>query len=353
MKKQKLNFGIPLLVALLLLGLLLTCQSVLQHDGETSPLYSVCIDNKWGCIDSFGKIVIKPQYPNEVAYFKDRLLLRDDTSAFIADLNGKKIIRIPEGAERDIDDDWLMINDFSDSIRFYNLDNKKQLSIARRGITNAHADFKASNRALIIFDSNKGYGYLNKSGKMVFTVTKGFAHPFDGDTDLAAVEFENQTCYIDTMGKTKFCVTGKGEQFVNGYAIVRSGNTKYFINRFGKKILDVSQYDYYVSPIIDGISLVFSEEKGNRLINLKGEDILPAKYHDLDYPVRGVLPAKINVGGKSKYVLINLRGEKVLDQEYDDMHFAGDGNLIKVRLGEKTGLINHRGQFVWVDPPRN
>jgi len=352
MKKQKLNFGTPLLIAFLLLGLLQTCQPIPSPDEAPSWLYEVKVDDKWGFIDTFGNVVVKPQYKEPGFYHENRLFVRDDTSALIIDRFGNKIMRIPEGAIRHLGRDWLSIDDFGDSIRFYNLDGKKQLSISRRVIDCAYADFESSNRALVTLRNNKGCGYLNKSGEIVFTVTKGNPNSFDGDTDLAVVEFESQTCYIDTMGKTKFCVKGKGEKFIKGYALVRDGNAKYFINPFGKKVLDVSKYAD-VFPFFDGVALAISEKRGHRLINIKGEDFLPTKYKNLDYPVRGVLPAEINVDGKSKYVLINLRGEKVLDQEYDAMYFWGDGNLIGVRLGEKTGFINHRGQFVWVDPSRN
>ena len=78
-----------------LLALMLFCVAC-QNDGivdDNSGRFPVCVDGKWGYIDTTGAIVIKPQFDEAKRFSEELAIVRDGGKYGYIDKRGKYIIK--------------------------------------------------------------------------------------------------------------------------------------------------------------------------------------------------------------------------------------------------------------------
>lgn len=330
----------------LMVFVFLSCQSEIE---EELPLcYPVEVGGKWGFIDTTGKMMISPRFSKAYVPFSVRTVVNfDDTSKVVIDERGEFIFSLPKILMPvHFNGEWFNIDvPGQDSIYFLDLNGQKKLAIARKGIGDIAGNFDACNRLLLIISEQKCV-YANKRGEPIFSIKRGIAGRFDAKSKLARAIYKAKTCYYDTMGQVKFCFSGEGTEFSEGFALIENKQKKYFINESGKTKLDVSQYDQ-VFPFQENLALVFKGDHQG-YINCKGKLCIPLQYKEISNFTLGVAAAKDPKD--NKWILINTQNKVVSNKRFDWLDRQGfQGYLCKANIGDTTGWINRKGQFVWVD----
>lgn len=203
--------------------------------------------------------------------------------------------------------------------------------------------------------------------------------------------------FINKQGKLSVPMQfDKARGFSNGLAWVQQGEKKYFIDKQGKKVLDVSQYDE-VGDFKNGLAAVFQYSDSHHrqsCIDKTGKVLIPLVYTGIDcqelaeknqitvmtttpegYAVgmidkdnRIIIPFEYNVLRRQEnniYIaipakncpayfyrdkpcsagLIDMNNQILLPFEYDRIDDFENG-LAKIYKGKQWGIVNEKGQIV-------
>ena len=261
----------------------------------------------------------------------------------------------------------------------------------------------------------KKWGYVDKDGKEVIEFKYDVAESFY--EELAYVEINKQGYFINTDGKViidlkgntlggKYSGSGANNGFNNGFAVVKSKNNSYFIDKTGKQV--GAKYEYaqnfgekYAAVKLNNkwgfidktgklvINFQFDDaygfehgiatvKKGNKwgIINESGKVIVPFKfdgimttsnksflpclklkgsYYTIDSKGKlykgtsGVITNDVlSVSNNGKYGLIKPDGTLVTEFKYDYIDYAEEENkgLYLVKLNNKWGVIDSAGKVI-------
>lgn len=211
------------------------------------------------------------------------------------------------------------------------------------------------------FESSGKWGYKNNKGEIAIAAVYNIACAFsDG---LALVERDGQWFYIHLDGSQATpCLTyDHTENFINGYARVRSGNLWGYIDKTGKEVVPV-KYDFGVlsaTPVEKLIQLaqpqheIENSGKPGKLtpfqsagmwgfINELSEVIIPPKYESASEFIEGLVKVKRN----TKWGFIDSNDQEVIPCSYDDAHDFCEGVAIVKR--NKTDVFE-RDTWGFVD----
>lgn len=159
--------------------------------------------------------------------------------------------------------------------------------------------------------------------------------------------------YYDTINDLAFSKIGYvSHSFSNGLALV----DKVFINKKGENVLNFEEYDQ-VSYFIKGIALLKKNDKWGA-INKEGKIIIPVEYKS----VFSILNLEIlKVEKDNKYGFYNFKGIQITPLQYEkemdntnrgfsaSVWFTNENfeaNIYPVRLNEKYGYINNKGELI-------
>lgn len=148
-------------------------------------------DRKWGYIDKEGKIVINHQFDKAKEFVNGKAIVVSDGKSGLIDENGKYIIN-PQFSD--------MVNDNN----MYSIEQDGKWGWCDkegRIIINPQfgAAFPFLDNDLTAVQSGKSYGYIDKEGKIVINPQFDAALPFNGK--LALVKSSNKIGFIDEEGK--------------------------------------------------------------------------------------------------------------------------------------------------------
>lgn len=148
---------------------------------------------------------------------------------------------------------------------------------------------------------------------------------------------------------------------VRGIKVRKNGVDKYgFTNEEGKMIIEPlydgakfyeSVYGFEHSGMVEGLAPV---KKGNKwgYIDIRGREIIPFIYDDVEIFSEGLAPAKFN----GKWGFINKEGEVVIDFKFDSASVFKQGYGIVTKDNNKEAFINHKGElfgeYEWIERDR-
>lgn len=264
------------------------------------------------------------------------------------------------------------------------------LSLMLKGSKNYARPFS---EGLAFVQLNGKVGYINKSGKMVFSLPQCDLG-FDFHDGLAAVRDKksNKWGYIDKTGRQivsfqysnvddfseglAHVVTKAGEHyfidktgkriisipydaydigaFHNGMACVRGSSYSFFIDKKGEVVLEFPQYDCYDQGFKDGLAAVYNHGvKG--FINLSGQLVMSLPQYDQvngfseNMACVGVAADKDDKGSYKvdniKWGYINKSGAQVIRPQYNYAWDFSEG-LAAVGINGKFGYIDKTGRVV-------
>lgn len=183
------------------------------------------------------------------------------------------------------------------------------------------------------------YGYIDWNGTEVIPFNYDEAGDF-GSNGLAKVKIGDHYGYINKLGisviETKYDYAGDFSD--NGLALVQEGYTYNFISMVGSE-----QYEY-VSEVKNDFSIAkkdgkygLTDKDGNLLTSIWYDKI----YNDYSFLEAGIVRARTN----GKYVLLNSKGEEITAY-YDGIRdLLCEGTVACWRDG-KYGLVNTEGKEV-------
>jgi len=283
---------------------------------------------KWGFINERGEVVI-PLFHHSVTSFSEGLAGIDNR--LYIDKTGEVVFTL----EKYYDE----IHPFAGGVALVGR-NKQYGYIDRSGkevVPSVHTKatiertpvdqlIRESILTLSPYESSGKWGYKNNKGEIVIAAIYNIACMFSDD--LALVERDGQWFYIHKDGSqaTPFLTYDHTENFVNGYARVRSGNRWGYIDKTGKEVVPV-KYDFGVlsiTPVEKLIQLAHTQQETPGIVK-------PGK----------LTPFK----SAGMWGFINEQSEIVIHPNYESVsEFSED--LAKVKRNTKWGFIDSTNKEV-------
>jgi hypothetical protein len=314
-----------------------------SQNSTYTELFPIKQNNKWGYIDKFGQIVIKPKYLAAQAFSENIAFVRTSKHIKAIDNIGNTIFSLP------------LISNFP-------------------GVYS---------EGLAPISVNGKYGFIDTKGKLVIDLQFDFAEPFS--EGLALVKIGNNYGFIDKEGKPIFEPHfAAATSFSDGLAAIRLNKTDkypFFIDRVievicylpsqaTKSFIKTSiSHNTYFDILGRNQSIITNNLTGNfnatvsfekrafsqdlvsvrinnqyGYINKEGKIVIDPQFAYADAFSNGL--AQVSIKGKCAF--INQSGAIVINTPYDYYNCSCFSNgLAKIQIGGQVGYIDKNGQFVW------
>lgn len=321
---------------------------------ERIELFPVKYGEKWGYVDSEGKLAINPQFLAAYNFSEGLATVRstDGKYGFI-DKNGKYAI----------DPIYVDMNFFREGLACVVMKEGKPQFINKKNevvFTVESADICFGfNEGLAKFVLNDKFGFIDKNGKIVVTPIYEDAEDFSEGLAAVAIKDDIDSVtkwgYIDKSGVVKIdfqfinhknIITSKPLSFNEGLAFASSDGEKWgYINKDGKyQINPQFDNDYFNSSnFTNGLALVYVHNMYG-FIDRNGKYIINPQFTDARVFTENNLAAVQN--HDNKWGFINKDGKYVINPQFDDVVVGFMGNLAFVQLFNKYGVINNIGQYI-------
>lgn len=269
-------------------------------DRMDTPLAAVRIGDKWGYMDSDGRLAIRFNYDQAYDF--------SENIAAVA-LNGK----------------------------FGYIDKAGTLVIDPR-----YEDAGNFAEGLAAVKTNGKYGFVNKRGSWVIEPKYDYADLFS--EGLARVVISGKVGFIDDQGNLE--IQAKYEEannFFNGVAAVKENGLIGYLNASGTQIISPK---YLISGnAVDGL-IRFNTSDSVGFMNISGTVMIPARYLWADNFSESLAVVETKApDGTYNFFYINTKGDKAFSLSYQDAYGFSEG-LAFVMTGGKYGIINKRGTMV-------
>lgn len=357
------------------------------HECGDSHLYRILVGEKYGFIDSHGKIVIEPQFDEAYLYFSDglccaksgdRVGLIDSTGTFVVDLadsvrvfnfikghapinsgwckngiiNKKGECIIPSNnysASVNLDGDsvYFVINDYkSGEFDNYYVTDKEghRIGDIYEGI---HVGF---NNGLCEVMKNGKWGYIDIKGKLVIDTIYDYTRVFSED-GIARVRKGNDWFYIDKTGKKTIKVDSTLTGLVCNRAAVVMNGKKCLINKKGKKICNLDIDGIYGFNVVDSLATIIKDGKAAK-IDTTGNIVLKTDYDFVGTFCDNIAPAQKD----GKWGFIDKSGNEIVSVSHDEYRFHNRDFSIRAVVDEENGTnvfsyYDLSGNLLWKDMP--
>lgn len=211
---------------------------------------SVCLNGKWGLIDTLGNQVLAPTYENSISQFHDSVAAVYDPEHHRVDYlshDGELLFsnyRSEEAAEEFL----------------FGYIGYPQLLSESGWVEIPELD---ASEGLIVFEQNGKYGYCDLRGKVVIKPAYSHCWPFSDGRAICQQTRGGKLGYIDHSGDLVIpCNYEIAEQFSDGYALVSPFQNQriQFINLSGHYVFADKNYAW-PSPFREGLAFVGKSAK--------------------------------------------------------------------------------------------
>ena len=316
-----------ILIILLIIACVFGIKNLLSKDSKSlaGKIEKVCYytmyDNgKWGVINSYGEVIIKPEYD-------EMIIVPDETQdIFVCTYdvdygNNNYKTNVINGKGKEIIKDYDKIEAIANYDKENNIWYEKNV-------------FK--------IEKNGKFGLINYSGKKLLEPEYDSIKPIFGIENSLMIEKNGKFGLCDDTGNIIINPDYKkiekiGEDYKNGY-IVANENNKHGIMGFDKnKILEV-KYDDVKS--ICGEELYAVKENGKYIIvNKSGEKKVNKEFEDvLEIGKDNIIACT----SKDKYGVIDMNGETKISFDYESLE-GTNGNYYIAKKEGKYGVVNLDG----------
>ncbi|TYQ30105.1 WG repeat-containing protein [Pseudanabaena sp. UWO310] len=314
-------------------------------------LYPIESNGKWGYINKFGEIKIRPIFAKAEEFKRNRAAVKigdfwgfinpdgeiiiepkfDEVLSFYSDFTKVRIKHV-----------WMYID--ADGEHLIGLEKFRDIDNFSEGLASASS----------INRENEGRGFIDQKGNVVigfkFSETGSFQN---GLTPVSVRErgffyynFLFRYFYINHNGKQAFPFDSYEflPDFSDGLAAVPDyffGKKSYgYINTNGQMVIK-PQFDEAYS-FSEGIATVRIDEQ-LYIIDKSGRIIAKSPSSEPVYFSEGIAVARSN----GKFGYIDRAGKMVINPIFD---FAGNfyGGIAQVKIGSKLGYINTKGDYIWL-----
>ena len=276
--------------------------NIILSQDKNDNLFLIEKDGKYGFINNFGDIVIKPEYDGARDFEND---------ATIVSIAGSLSVLLKNGLTFPIDSLYSSPN--------------------THGFSNGYC---------LIYDYNNACFY-NTSGKR----KKCYQEALDFWEGIAAVKIDDKWGYIDTT--FHIIISPEYESasiFREDHAWVKKDGKCVILNRDGKlKIIEISNTNMLrtcFNIFSNGLAMISSDDKCG-YINFNGDVIIQPKFETGSDFSEGLAAVQI----ENKYGFIDTLGNIIIDPQFDYVKDFSEG-LAPVSINYEWGYINKEGEFV-------
>ncbi len=307
---------------------------------ETTKLFPVQADDKYQYINRDGDIVINPQF-SEVSCFRSGIALVKPDGI------GTKWGYINEKGEYIIQPAYKYATIFQEGVALVVMENGSPTAIDEKG--EIKFTLKDAINVRIFFEdlaafsqtNSEGktqWGFVNKKGEI--KITPQFSEVGNFSDGFCAVANDNDKYgFIDKSGALVIPHQFDGAyKFINGYAVVKSGEKYGVIDKKGKYKINPN----YESLTADGDWYLYVQDNKYGWINMESKIMINPQF-DIAYPFNGNELAPASTG--SKFGGINKDQKIVINPSFAElMPFDGDMALFKDD-NFKIGFIDQKGSY--------
>ncbi len=296
-------------------------------------LFPAIENEKWGFVDSTGKVVIQYQYEEAGAFSENLATVKLEGKFGFINKTGITVIK-PQFEEADR---------FINGLSLVEINNTTGL-IDQRGnwifkIDSASISGPVNN--FYIVEKGETAFFLNRKGK---SINNEFENLSEFHGYRAAFKKDGNVGYIDTLGNIIVpAIYEEGSDFENGFAQVKKNELCGLIDDEGKFIIPlkfdfIGNTEHTLIKVISNEKCGYFEKSGVNKIpfgNLCASSILG---------IDGFNGPLARIDKKSKKGFIDVTGKIVIPTIYDDAQYYSEG-LIAVRKKKVWGFIQKNGKM--------
>ena len=356
-----------------------TYENKTDFSNQSSDLFVVRVNKKYGFIDRTGKIVIEPQLEFASNYVEGLALVRTSSEELklgFIDRTGKFVVS-PRSGNLQFFSEGLAAVGIGEFTMHGGGDHKFGF-IDKSGNQIIETNFRearafSEDLAAVMNEEGK-WGYIDKTGKAVIPFQ--FEDAFSFSEDLACVLTNGLFGFIDKSGKIviqpRFAVPS---QFKEGLAAVelpvknfkpnkyygtyvRSFGELMYIDKAGNTAVKLDENIIKINDFSEGLAVVDVKESEKKyytgFINTTGEMIVKLNF---DANVQNFSEGLASFYTKDKFGFLDKTGKVVIKPEYslaEDFH----SGLARVEKGKdimtqklgyepKAGYIDKTGKVIW------
>lgn len=293
-------------------------------------LFPVIQNDKYGYIDTSGRVVIEPQFDGAWSFSEGLASVEVNGKRGYIDKSGRVVIEpqfdgtgsFSEGlAEVGIDDKWGYI------------DKSGKIVIEPQfDYTTSFCD------GLAVVEIDDKWGYIDKSGRAVIKPQFDWADPFS--EGLGCVRIDHKNGYINASGR--FVIAPQldfSRPFSEGLAQVDLGDYQGYIDKTGTVVIR-TQFDY-AWPFSEGLARVSINGRVG-FINTSGKAVIEPQFRNAGSFSDGLALVLID----HKWGYIDKSGRVVIEPQFDFAYPFSEG-LARVEIDDKRGYIDETGEYFW------
>ncbi len=312
-----------IIVFLLIIAFIIGMKNLLSNGSnrlakkiENVNYYTIYSGNKWGVVNSYGDIVVNPEY--------DEMIVIPDSAKDIFvctyDVNystGEYKTKVINSKNKEI----ITGFDKIDPIINYDQDNNV-----------------CYEKDVFLVQKDGKYGLINYSGKEILACEYSSIKPIYGIENSLVYEKDGKFGLCDNLGNIIIEPNYKdiqriGYDYKNGYIVVNDQEKSGVIGFDKEKILE-EKYDE-IKPISGENIYAVKENDKYIVINKDGEKIIENSFEDITEIDRNCIIAVQD----GKYGAVDLNGQTKIDFEYDELKYTNNDNLI-AKQNDKYGIIS-------------
>ena len=303
-------------------------KGILSNDKEqqnvvtSTDYFAAYQNNKWGVIDSSGKVVIDPGYSEMIVVPNSK----EDVFLCTYDVNyddGTYKTKALNSKNQEIFTNYKQIEAIS------NMDENGNLSY---------------NSKVLRVENNGKYGLIDMEGNEVLPCEYDEITGLQGVKNAILVLKDGSYGVASDEGKliipTSYAeIQGLGDEAVDGF-IVKNTEGKYGVVDISNGQVLEMKYDG-ISKIHQGDYYVVVDGGKQKVVKKDGTESLNGNYDEITAILKNPENGVIYKDGE-KYGVMSLTGEKTIDAGYDNLKEAKSGIFI-AKAGENYGIIDLSG----------
>ncbi len=318
--------------------------------------FSIKVGGKFGAMDVTGKVVIEPQYDDELKFSDGLARVRVGGKVGYIDTAGQVVISpkatLSKGSgefAQEVNLAAAITGDFSEGLAAYVLDGKYGY-VDRSGAVVIRAQFLEAGEfhdGAALVRTSAGYGLIDRQGK--FQIEPKFERPFGFSDGLAVVlDHEKGYGYIDRSGR--FVIEPQynyAYNFSEGRARVQVKGRGYgYIDKSGKLVIEPPA-DYKLSAdFTSGVAPVNVPGKGWGLIDPQGKFVVGPQFFSIGKFSEGLAPVAVGDFQNHRWGYLDSKGRVVVPAEYDSAEpFSGGLGLVSM-MDKGVGFVNAAGKLL-------
>lgn len=331
--------------------LLSACNNKNNNTGITYFAYQETENGKWGFVTNEGEVVVPPIFQSMPTAVTDDMF-------FVSRQDGTYELHNINEPEKIIDANYISVGAFSNglapvvtkeerNISYINKEGEKVFNLPNDII---QASTFIENKAIII-DNNNKFGMIDTKGNIVIPIQYRVAIP-SRDGHILVMNENQEIYYINGNGEKIYNITDNNgenldyvrdffEIWVNGTSenlapYVTSKGAWGIQNINGKIIVEANEKYKRIVMRDDGYS-IFTTDKGDGIMDSKGNIIVKDKYESINYCNKEYFIAQQG----NEYAILSINEKKVIPQTFSDI-LSIDRNYIIGICNGKSILLNRK-----------